>query len=184
MLHCLGIVFIVVAVILIAIGLLYLLLRTGFSLNGKPMRFDPGGADAPGNRRLYIEGVSAAGVPISCSFVEFDERGDFLDFSQHKDCQARLKHLAKAGNLLLVIYCHGWKNNSQSDNVPAFNCFLSKLATAIKSDGLRVHGIYLGWRGNVFRPYVDTTQASGVYRRTESRAKLQRWGQILEGARS
>jgi hypothetical protein len=68
MLHCLGIVFIVVAVILIAIGLLYLLLRTGFSLNGKPMRFDPGGADAPGNRRLYIEGVSAAGVPISCSF--------------------------------------------------------------------------------------------------------------------
>jgi len=54
MLHCLGIVFIVVAVILIAIGLLYLLLRTGFSLNGKPMRFDPGGADAPGNRRLYI----------------------------------------------------------------------------------------------------------------------------------
>jgi len=69
MLHCLGIVFIVVAVILIAIGLLYLLLRTGFSLNGNPMRFDPGGAEAPGNSKgWYIEGVSAAGVPISCSF--------------------------------------------------------------------------------------------------------------------
>lgn len=167
MLHCLGIVFIVVAVILIAIGLLYLLLRTGFSLNGKPMRFDPGGADAPGNSKgWYIEGVSAAGVPISCSFVEFDERGDFLDFNQHKDCQARLKHFAKAGNLLLVIYCHGWKNNSQSDNVPAFNCFLSKLATAIQSDGLRVHGIYLGWRGNVFRPYVDKTEMDSAYLQT------------------
>lgn len=46
----------------------------------------------------------------------------------------------------MVIYCHGWKNNSQSDNVPAFKCFLSKFATAIKSDGLHVHGVYLGWR--------------------------------------
>jgi len=44
-----------------------------------------GGADPAGNSKSwYIEGVSAAGVPISCSFVEFDERGDFLDFSQHK----------------------------------------------------------------------------------------------------
>src|SRR6201993_3856239 len=151
MLHCLGIVFIVSAVIAIAIGLLYLLLRISSSPNGKSMRFDSGGAEPAGKRKSwYIEGVSAAGVPISCSFVEFDERGDFLDFSQHKDCQTRLQHFAKAGNLLLVIYCHGWKNNSHSDNVPAFNCFLSKLATAIKSDGLHVHGIYLGWRGNVF----------------------------------
>jgi len=66
----------------------------------------------------------------------------------------------------LVIYCHGWKNNSQSDNVPAFNCFLSKFATAIKSDALRVHGIYLGWRGNVFRPYVDKTEVDGAYLQT------------------
>ena len=72
MLHSLGIVFIVAALILIAIGLLYLLLRTGFSLNGKPMRFDPGSPAPPGNNKSwYIEGVSAAGVPISCSFVEF-----------------------------------------------------------------------------------------------------------------
>lgn len=162
-----GNVFIIVAVILIAVGGLYLLLRMGFSLNGHPMRFDPGGAKPTGNSKSwYIEGVSAAGVPISCSFVEFDERGDFLDFSQHKDCQARLEHFAKAGNLLLVIYCHGWKNNSQSDNVPAFNCFLSKLATAMQSDGLRVHGIYLGWRGNVFLPYVDKTEVDGAYLQT------------------
>jgi hypothetical protein len=167
MLHCLACGLIIIVVILAAGSGGYLLLRTGFSLNGKPMRFDPGGTEAPGNNKSwYIEGVSAAGVPISCSFVEFDERGDFLDFSQHKDCQARLKHLAKAGNLLLVIYCHGWKNNSQSDNVPAFNCFLSKLATAIKSDGLQVHGIYLGWRGNVFRPYVEKTEVDSAYLQT------------------
>ncbi len=167
MLHYLGIAFVVDAVILVAIGGLYLLLRIGFSLNGKPMRFNPAGAEPAGNSKsLYIEGVSAAGVPISCSFVEFDERGYFLDFRQHQDCQARIKQFAKAGNLLLVIYCHGWKNDSHSDNVPAFNCFLSKFATAIKSDGLRVHGIYLGWRGNVFRPFVDKTQVGGAYQQT------------------
>ena len=164
MLHSLAFGFLI---IFIAVLGTYLLLRTGFSLNGKPMRFDPG-SDAGSTKTTswYIEGVSAAGVPISCSFVEFDERGDFLDFNQHKDCQARLKHFAKAGNLVLVIYCHGWKNNSQSDNVPAFNCFLSKLATAIQSDGLHVHGIYLGWRGNVFRPYVDKTEVDGAYLQT------------------
>ena len=62
MLHCLGIVFIVAAVIVLGIGLLYLLLRIGFSLNGKPMRFDPGGAEPAGNSKSWhIEGVSAAG---------------------------------------------------------------------------------------------------------------------------
>jgi hypothetical protein len=167
MLHCLAFAFLVVVVVLVALFGIYLLLRTGFSLNGKPMRFDPASGDGSSKTKSwYIEGVSAAGVPISCSFVEFDERGDFLDFNQHKDCQARLKHFAKGGNLLLVVYCHGWKNNSQSDNVPAFNCFLSKFATAIKSDGLRVHGIYLAWRGNVFRPYVDKTEVDGAYLQT------------------
>src|SRR5258708_12856542 len=64
------------------------------------------------------------------------------------------------------MYCHGWKNNSQADNVPAVNCFMSKFATAIKSDALRVHGIYLGWGGNVFRPYVDKTEVDGAYLQT------------------
>ena len=167
MLHFLAIAFLLTVVVLIALLCIYLLLRTGFSVNGFPMRFDPAKGDGSSKTKSwYIEGVSAAGVPISCSFVEFDERGDFLDFDQHKDCQARLKQFAKTGNLLLVIYCHGWKNNSQSDNVPAFNCFLSKFATAIKSDGLRVHGIYLGWRGNVLRPYVDKAEVDGAYLQT------------------
>jgi len=62
MLPCVGFVFIVAAVILIAIVGLYLLLRIGFSLNGKPMRFDPGGAEPAGNSKSWhIEGVSAAG---------------------------------------------------------------------------------------------------------------------------
>jgi hypothetical protein len=104
MLHCLALAFLFLAAVLIAFLGIYLVLRTGFSPNGKPMRFDP--ASETGSTKTkswYIEGVSAAGVPISCSFLEFDERGDFLDFNQHRDSQARLKHFAKAGNLLLVI---------------------------------------------------------------------------------
>ena len=175
MLHCLGFAVMVIAAFLIGILGLYLLLRTGFSLNGHPMRYDPAGAqEVAKSKSWYIEGVAPAGgvapvgVGISCSFVEFDERGDFLDFNQHRACQETLKNLAKTGKLILVIYCHGWKNNSQSGDVPAFNCFLSKFATsqAIETDGLRVHGIFLGWRGNNFRPYVDQSMSDGPYLQT------------------
>jgi hypothetical protein len=72
MLHCLAFAFLVVVVVLVALLGIYLLLRTGFSLNGKPMRFDPSSGDGTSKTKSwYIEGVSAAGVPISCSFVEF-----------------------------------------------------------------------------------------------------------------
>ena len=65
MLHCLacGLTFIVVILVVWLGG--YRLLRTGFSLNGKPMRFDPGGAEAPGNSKSwYIEGVSAEKIAV------------------------------------------------------------------------------------------------------------------------
>ena len=147
----------------------YLVLRIGFSFNGRPMRFDPKSPEGASKAKSwYIDGIAAAGVPISCSFVEFDERGDYIDFNQHLDCEEKLKALTKMGKLIVVIYCHGWKNSSQSGDVPAFNCFLSKFATsqAIETGGLRVHGIYLGWRGNAFRPFVDKTLADGPYRQT------------------
>jgi hypothetical protein len=159
----------IVAIVIIAFGGIYLFLWSGRSINGHPMRFDPAGVGKTNKTKSWlIEGTAAAGVPISCSFVEFDERGDFLDFNQHLACEDQLKHLAKSGKLILVIYCHGWKNNSQSDDVPAFNCFLSKFATskAIEGEGLRVHGVYLGWRGNNFRPYVNEQLAGGAYQQT------------------
>ena len=110
-------------------AIVVIFLLTGYSVNGLPMRFDPAGAQGSSKgKSWYIEGKAAAGVPISCSFVEFDERGDFLDFRQHLDCEARLKDLVQRGKILLLIYCHGWKNNSQSGDVVAFNSFLSRLA--------------------------------------------------------
>lgn len=157
----------VLAVALVAIGML-----SGCSVNGRPMRFNPGGgatgAAAKANS-WFIEGKTTNGVPVSCSFVEFDERGDFLDFAQHKDCQDRLSQLVDSGRVLLVMYCHGWKNNSQSGDVVKFNSFLAKLADSeeIRKRGLRVHGVYLGWRGNRFKPYVDKNRNNTSYHETE-----------------
>lgn len=139
---------------------------SGCAVNGRPMRFDPAASNGPVPKSLswYIEGKTPAGPPISCSFVEFDERGDFIDFNQHLDCEKRIKDLVASNPaVLLVMYCHGWKNNSQSDDVIKFNSFLAKLAASpeVADHHYRVHGVYLSWRGNVVLPYVD--KSDGFY---------------------
>lgn len=94
---------------------------------------------------------------VSCSFVEFDGRGDFLDFLQYKEAYETVRRLADKQRILLVIYCHGWKNNAQSGDVVKFNDFLVRLTKSqmVRGQNLRVHGVYLAWRGNVHRPCVD-----------------------------
>jgi len=136
---------------------------SGCAVNGRPMRLDP--ASNKKSLSWYVEGKTQHGQTISCSFVEFDERGDFLDFGQHTDCEKRITNMVAAGPLLLVMYCHGWKNNSESEDVIKFNAFLGKLASSedIAQQGYRVHGVYLSWRGNVVRPYVD--KSDGFYRK-------------------
>jgi len=117
----------------------------------------------------YIESKPTDGsLPYSCSFVEFDERGDYLDFRQQRRSWEKILELAlkERRKLLVVIYCHGWKNNSQSGNVVEFNRFLSRLASSpeIRQRQLRVHGLYLAWRGNVVRQFVNTD--SEAFRQT------------------
>jgi hypothetical protein len=152
---------IILALIVLAIPIAVVLFCRGFSVNGKPMRFDPASHEPA--QSWYIEGnVAHDGepVPLSCSFVEFDERGDFLDFAQHRACEKKLEALSQEGPVLMVVYCHGWKNNAQSYDVVSFNAFLDRLALSpeIRDLKLRVHGIYLGWRGNAFRPYVSRSK--------------------------
>lgn len=118
-----------------------------------------------------------SGRSYSCSFVEFDERGDYLDFFQHVDALNKIASLdPKPGTenykamketprpLLVVIYCHGWENDSESDDVVKFNDFLGNLSAAKPKtkdgDLYRVHGVFLGWRGNSFKPSVHTTSPS------------------------
>lgn len=124
----------------------------------------------------YIQSTAKAGAkPYSCSFVEFDERGDYLDFQQHKHSWEKIKALSKelAGGdqekLLVIIYCHGWKNNSQSGDVLSFNHFLSRLADSptIQAKKLRVHGVYLSWRGNSYQHAIDEDSAEFSQTKTD-----------------
>jgi hypothetical protein len=133
-------------------GLLFL---TGCTSVGKPMRLDPKKTSSKADA-WYIEGKHK-GSAYSCSFVEFDGRGDYLDFEQHQHAWQKVKELATKEKILLVFYCHGWKNNSQSGDVVEFNSFLGRLAASpsVAGFGYRVHGIYLGWRGNLYKPFVD-----------------------------
>jgi hypothetical protein len=102
--------------------------------------------------------------------VEFDGRGDHIDRDQHHDAYSKVLELAEKQPLLLVIYCHGWKNNSQSGDVVEFNTFLSDLASTQGHGSepgerqYRVHGVYLSWRGNPVRPFVNKRVRSNYYK--------------------
>jgi len=108
-------------------------------------------ATMPNAQKWYIESTSPKkGLPHSCSFVEFDERGDYLDFHQHKHAYEKVLALAQEHeHLIVVMFLHGWRHNGQSGNVVDFNQFLHQLATDtdVKGPHDRVHGIYLSWRG-------------------------------------
>ncbi len=111
--------------------------------------------DLPRSACWYIESRPGDAPPHSCSFVEFDERGDYLDFRQHRHAYERIEALARPDPpLTLVIFVHGWRNNGQSGNVVAFNEFLHQMSTAYRASGQprRVHGVYLAWRGGCLRP--------------------------------
>jgi hypothetical protein len=99
---------------------------------------------------------------VSCSFIEFDERGDYQDFRQHQatmDYLTQLTTETPRDPLMLIFYCHGWRNNSQSEDVVRFNAFLGRLSVAMATEGnarrRRVHGVYLAWRGASVTPTVD-----------------------------
>src|SRR6266404_5528135 len=102
----------------------------------------------------YIETTDSADEKFSCSFVEFDGMGDYLLFDQHEDAWKQVLRLANDSTVLLVIYCHGWKNNCQSADVLRFNAFLRQLASTqwVRTGGFRVHGVLLAWRGAAMKP--------------------------------
>lgn len=104
----------------------------------------------------YIEGAAPkGGKPYSCSFIEFDDRGDYLDFRQHRHAYEKIRELTKKDDkVAVVIFLHGWRNSSQSGNVTGFMSFLKQIAETqpVKASGRRIHGVYLGWRGGIFKP--------------------------------
>lgn len=150
--------------------LAYIVFR-GHAPIGRPMRFKPG-CNVPPGESWFIESQPTDGASLhSCSFVEFDGHGDYIDFEQHQHAWQKVGELARQQPLVLVIYCHGWKNNSQSSDVVKFCDFLGRLAAtdAVAKLGYRVHGVYLGWRGNVYRPHVEKDGETHAYSTTSQR---------------
>jgi hypothetical protein len=155
------------------IGLLacFFLLR-GRTPIGKPMRIAPDGGGVPPGESWFIESSPDDGTLVhSCSFVEFDGRGDYVDFKQHEHAWRTVRCLAQNQPLVLVMYCHGWKNNSQSSDVVKFIDFLGRLAStsAVAQSKYRVHGVYMGWRGNLYPPHIEMGGQTDAYARTKKR---------------
>ena len=145
-------------------ALLTILGTTGCASRGVALRptrnFDGSLRTNPPPATAWVISTTSPSEPsVSCSFVEFDERGDYLDFEQHTNAWKRIRQLSteSTNGLILVIYCHGWKNNVQSGDVVEFNHFLLQVARSkpVRDAGQRVHGLYLGWRGNVVEHYLD-----------------------------
>src|SRR5579864_2361181 len=138
--------------------LLALLLFCDCASWNTPMRVveERTGNQVPPGDSAYLESHRAAGPNYGCSFIEFDGKGGFLSFNQFSTAERRLKERKAKSSVLLVIYCHGWNNNSQSADVLRFMSFLRRLSDSayIQNKNLRVEGVYLGWRGSQYMPVL------------------------------
>jgi hypothetical protein len=128
---------------------------------------DPG-PSVPYSESWYIETPPRdKSRPTSCSFVEFDERGDYLDFWQHRHAYEKILSLARSGDpLTIVVYVHGWRHSAQSHDVIAFNHFLEQWNAAEARGRVprRVHGVYLAWRGAALKHVVPKDDAFNAVR--------------------
>ena len=92
-------------------------------------------------------------------FIEFDDQGQLFDRRQMWAVLDRLNEEAASGDLLMVVFVHGWKHSAApgDGNVDTFRTALRELSAAESQlarmdvpagDGRRqVAGVYLGWRG-------------------------------------
>src|SRR5687768_11174605 len=74
-------------ILLLAVAAVALLIVVGCAPRGYALRPTKGEKSDPpdtiaNGHAWYIESAPVAGKPASCSFVEFDERGDYLDFQR------------------------------------------------------------------------------------------------------
>jgi hypothetical protein len=113
---------------------------------------------------------------FSMGFVEFDDQGEMFDPQQLEQILVYIQ--AHRKNLVLITYINGWQNNASIDgsneiltdpkalaalntfdqspkgDVQKFKQFLALVANTkcVKDAGKHVMGVYLGWRGELFKP--------------------------------
>jgi hypothetical protein len=98
-------------------------------------------------------------------FVEFDDRGEMFKREQlrrtvQEIAKAKAEATARAGEVIVAVFVHGWKNNASdsSGNVWGFRQVLAGLSkqfnTKDEPDKVVVLGVYIGWRGAVLSPPI------------------------------
>ncbi len=89
-------------------------------------------------------------------FVEFDDQGWFWDRTQMERLIESLEAESEHGDLLMVVFTHGWKHNAHfcNPNVACFREVLGRLAEDERQmanergrQARKIAGIFVGWRG-------------------------------------
>ena len=88
----------------------------------------------------------------SLGFVEFDDQGQLFSREQLGFVMGQLWTRASAGEVLVVVFVHGWRHNAApgDGNVKTFRDILMQLSEAesyIAEKPRKVIGVYFGWRG-------------------------------------
>jgi pimeloyl-ACP methyl ester carboxylesterase len=82
------------------------------------------------------------------AIVEFDDQGRCYDRRQMGALADKLKRL-EGGDAIIVVFVHGWKHDSRSDddNLRSFQSVLAALAAEEGPRGVPVLGVFVAWRG-------------------------------------
>ena len=134
-----------------------------YVLQNEPQQEDRGLASSMIKRELLAPGS----FENKTAYIEFDEQGDFFDRSQ---LIYALNNIPTSPHRLVVIYVHGWQNNSESEDVSKFNDFVAHLNRTLylkalrdaeqgrlgKADIWSVYGVYISWRGSLLPPSFQT----------------------------
>jgi pimeloyl-ACP methyl ester carboxylesterase len=100
------------------------------------------------NGKLVVNSIAdTQGKDYRLAFVEFGEQGSYHDITQLEEAVRLVRETP--GKVLLIMYVHGWHNNAVSGDVERFENFLGGIASSqrVASEGFKVIGLYLGWRG-------------------------------------
>ncbi|GGO75474.1 hypothetical protein GCM10011348_00350 [Marinobacterium nitratireducens] len=126
-------------------------------------------ADAGDRARCAGHSRQRVSVPggdgYSLSFIEFDDQGSLWDRTQMSAALDTLAEDATRGELLLVVFVHGWKHSAApgDPNIETFRQVLQRISAnetymaGLTGQPLRkVAGVYLGWRGgSVPLPWLE-----------------------------
>lgn len=122
--------------------------------------------------------LESAAIDTRLAMIEFDDHGWFLDPNQPRIVVDSLAALATRGNIVGLVYVHGWRHNiAESDrDVASFRTTLVALSHYLQQptfQNLRKQvsgnatttlvGIHIGWRGKSWPEFPSRANAGGFW---------------------